>query len=87
VEGDLVKRGDLVRATIFMDLNPIHPKISGDYDPRDVFKDDLGVILEVDTKDPVWLEGISYKQPGMAWVKWCVNGMVGWSDAFRLEVV
>jgi hypothetical protein len=78
-----MKPGDLVRATIFMDLNPIHPKISGDYDPRDVFVDDLGVILEVDTIDPMWSKHL----PGQAWVKWCVRGMVGWSDPFRLELV
>lgn len=82
-----MKPGDLVRSTIFLDLHSSHPKFSENYDPRDVLPGDLGVILEVDANNPAWNEAIFYNMPGMVWVKWCVKGMVGWSDAMRLEEV
>ena len=82
-----MKPGDLVRSTIFLDLHSAHPKFVENYDPRDVLAGDLGVILEIDEDDPLWSESIFYKQPGLVWVKWCVKGMVGWSDAMRLEVI
>lgn len=82
-----MKRGDLVRAKVFLDLHPTHPKFSDDYSPRDVLRGDLGVIIEIDEDDPMWSESRVYAQPGIIWVKWCVNGMVGWSDPFHMEVM
>ena len=83
-----MKPGDLVRVTSFADLHEIHPReMEHNYNPRDVFQGDLGILLEVDVNQPLWGESITYKQPGLAWVKWCVRGMVGWSDPYRMEVI
>lgn len=82
-----MKPGDLVLNRVFLDLHEIHPRFSEEYSPRDVLNGSMGVILEVNTDDPLWSETRVYKQPGTVWVKWCVNGMVGWSDPCYMEVI